>query len=130
VSTKASEARKIFTDRLRQELRAGGDRSHAVSDARGTYREAACLLTRFDPMLLRLPGESRATGGAVLELLDDCTTMGVKDRAVWNLKADVRDEALRGLAGPEAGTQMGIVMRHLKANSPDIHAEIETAQHD
>ncbi|MET7717922.1 AAA family ATPase [Streptomyces sp. NPDC005407] len=102
MSTKAYEARKIFTDRLRQELRAGGDRSHAVSDARGAYREAACLLTRFDPMLLRLPGESRATGGAVLELLDDCTTMGVKDRAVWNLKADVRDEALRGLAGPEA----------------------------
>ncbi|MET7619251.1 AAA family ATPase [Streptomyces sp. NPDC005408] len=102
MSTEPSEARKIFSARLRQELRASEDRSSAVSDARGAYREAACLLTRFDPMLLRLPGESRASGNAVLELLDDCTTMGMKERAVWGLKADVRDEALRGLAGPEA----------------------------
>ncbi len=28
------------------------------------------------------------------------------------------------------GTQMDAVMRHLKTNSPGIHAEIETAQHD
>ncbi|MFC4611432.1 AAA family ATPase [Streptomyces maoxianensis] len=102
MSTKPSEARKIFTARLREELRAGEGHSHEVSDGRAAYREAACLLTHFDPMLLRLPGEDHATGGAVLELLDDCTTMGVKDRAVWSLKSDVRDEALRGLAGPEA----------------------------
>ncbi|MFF3455188.1 AAA family ATPase [Streptomyces sp. NPDC002730] len=102
MSTKPSEAREIFAARLRHELRAGEEISHAVSDARGSYREAACLLTRFDPMRLRLPDEDCATGGAVLELLDDCTTMGMKERAVWSLRADVRDEALRGLAGPEA----------------------------
>jgi endonuclease G, mitochondrial len=36
----------------------------------------------------------------------------------------------RTTAFVNVGTQMGIVMRHLKANSPDIHAEIETAQRD
>ncbi|MET7717923.1 trypsin-like peptidase domain-containing protein [Streptomyces sp. NPDC005407] len=36
----------------------------------------------------------------------------------------------RTTAFVNVGTQMGIVMRHLKANSPDVHAEIETAQHD
>ncbi|MFK4225901.1 AAA family ATPase [Streptomyces sp. NPDC019890] len=102
MSTEPSEARRIFTERLRRELRGGDDRSHVVSDARGAYRQAACLLTHFDPMLLRLPGEERAHGGALLELVDDCTTMGRKDRALWSLKADVRDRALRSLAGPEA----------------------------
>jgi endonuclease G, mitochondrial len=36
----------------------------------------------------------------------------------------------RTTAFVNVGTQMGIVMRHLKANSPDIHTEIETAQRD
>ncbi|TQK50394.1 AAA ATPase-like protein [Streptomyces sp. SLBN-118] len=104
MSTGASEAGKIFAALLRQELRAGEGDSETVPDSRAAYREAACLLTRFDPMLLRLPGEDHASGGAVLELLDDCTTMGMgmKARAVWALKADARDQALRGLSGPEA----------------------------
>ncbi|WP_406277063.1 ATP-binding protein [Streptomyces sp. NBC_00191] len=104
MSTGPSEAGKVFAARLRQELSAGEDGSQAVPDSRAAYREAACLLTRFDPMLLRLPGEDHATGGAVLELLDDCTTMGMgmKARAVWTLKADARDRALRSLAGPQA----------------------------
>ncbi|NUK22003.1 ATP-binding protein [Streptomyces lunaelactis] len=102
VSTDPSEAREIFTARLREELRAGEDHPETVSDPRRAYREAGALLTRFDPMLLRLPGEERATGGAVLELLDDCTTMGMQERAAWTLKSDVREGALCGLAGPGA----------------------------
>ncbi|MGW8884178.1 AAA family ATPase [Streptomyces sp. NPDC055749] len=103
MSTRPSEARERFSARLRQELRGGKDHSPTVSDSRKAYREAACLLTRFDPMLLRLPGQEQAAGGdAVLELLDDCTATGTEDSAVWTLKSDVRVEALRGLAGPEA----------------------------
>ncbi|MET7619250.1 trypsin-like peptidase domain-containing protein [Streptomyces sp. NPDC005408] len=36
----------------------------------------------------------------------------------------------RTTAFVNVGTQMGSIMRHLKANSPEIHGEIETAQHD
>ncbi|MGI5404582.1 trypsin-like peptidase domain-containing protein [Streptomyces sp. CA-135486] len=36
----------------------------------------------------------------------------------------------RATAFVNVGTQMISVMRHLEANNPDIHAEIETAQHD
>lgn len=101
MSTGPSEAQKIFAARLRQELSSGEDVA-PVSDSRTAYREAACLLTHFDPMLLRLPGEDSATGNAVLELLDDCTTLGMNEKAVWSLKSDVRDETLRRLSGPEA----------------------------
>ncbi|WP_308378107.1 ATP-binding protein [Streptomyces sp. ISL-98] len=103
MSTDRSETRDVFAARLRQELRRpGGDHAHPVSKTHRGYREAACLLTRFDPVRLRLPGEDRTTGGAVLELLDDCSTVGRKDRCVWALKAEARDAALRALAGPEA----------------------------
>ncbi|MFI9051401.1 ATP-binding protein [Streptomyces sp. NPDC053427] len=97
-----SEVREIFAARLRQELRAAEDRSDAVSDARHAYRAAACLLSRFDPRLLKLPGATGATGAAALELLDDCTTTGMQDTVVWSLRPEVRHAALRGLAGPEA----------------------------
>ncbi|WP_328666280.1 serine protease [Streptomyces sp. NBC_00322] len=36
----------------------------------------------------------------------------------------------RTTAFVNVGTQMDTIMRHLQANSPEIHAEIETAQHD
>ncbi|TQK50395.1 trypsin-like peptidase [Streptomyces sp. SLBN-118] len=36
----------------------------------------------------------------------------------------------RTTAFVNVGTQMDIIMRHLKSNSPGIHAEIEKAQHD
>ncbi|MFH8629511.1 ATP-binding protein [Streptomyces lydicus] len=101
-----SGLRELFAARLREALHTGGDRSRQVSRARRAYREAACLLARFDPRLLRLPGEKRATGGAVLELVDDCTTLGMPDQPEWALRAEVREETLRGLAGPEAARRL------------------------
>ncbi|MEN8652778.1 ATP-binding protein [Streptomyces sp. 21So2-11] len=100
--TNPSEIREAFAARLRQELRAPQTHRHQVSDARRAYREAACLLTQFDPTHLRRPGEDRADGGATLELVDDCTALGMKDRCLWSLKPAVREAALRGLAGPQA----------------------------
>ncbi|MGW3012137.1 ATP-binding protein [Streptomyces sp. NPDC001219] len=98
----AAAARELFVARLRAELHTGEERLPEVSDARRAYREAACLLSRFDPQRLRLPGAEAATGDAVLELVDDCTTLGTQDRAGWSLKSEVREAALRGLAGPGA----------------------------
>ncbi|MGW6454949.1 ATP-binding protein [Streptomyces sp. NPDC055078] len=102
MSTAPSDHLKDFVTRLRRELRADEDRPLTVPDTRRRYREAACLLTHFDPLRLRLPGEDRPTGGAVLQLLDDCTTTGRQEGSLWSLKSEVRDETLRGLAGPDA----------------------------
>ncbi|WP_435602117.1 AAA family ATPase [Streptomyces sp. bgisy130] len=99
-------ARELFVARLRAELHPDEERTPEVSDARRAYREAVCLLSRFDPQRLRLPGEEDATGGAVLELVDDCTTLGMQDQAGWSLKSDLRDRTLRGLAGPAAARHL------------------------
>ncbi|WP_309052338.1 trypsin-like peptidase domain-containing protein [Streptomyces sp.] len=88
---------------LRDALRTGlAAPAPPVSEPRRAYRESACLLQEFDPELLRRPGEERATGQAVLELVDDCVALPSAGAAVWTLKPDVRDAALAGLAGPEA----------------------------
>ncbi|PJN40320.1 ATP-binding protein [Streptomyces sp. CB02959] len=112
-----SRLREEFGARLRRELRTAEPAPEAVPDARRAYREAACLLASFDPRRLRLPGEDRPTGGAVLALLDDCTTLGVRDHARWALKPEVREAALRGMAGPEAAR------RALEANREQFPAE-------
>ncbi|GAU70239.1 putative hypothetical protein [Streptomyces sp. NBRC 110611] len=101
-SAPRENVREVFTARLREALHTGAGRSPGVSDLRRAYREAACLLARFDPRQLRLPGERHPSGRALLELVDDCTTLGGQDRPEWALKADVRERTLRGLAGPEA----------------------------
>ncbi|MFE0188382.1 ATP-binding protein [Streptomyces sp. NPDC058989] len=100
------DVRELFATRLRAALRTGEDRAPEVPAVRRAYREAACLLSRFDPRRLKLPGEERAVGAAALELVDDCTTLGMPDRAEWALASDVREEALRGLAGPAAARRV------------------------
>ncbi|MEW2574810.1 ATP-binding protein [Streptomyces syringium] len=92
----------MFAARLRQELHATRTHPREISGARRAYREAACLLTQFDPTRLRRPDEEEPTGGAILELVDDCTALGMKDRTRWALKPEARRTALRGLAGPDA----------------------------
>ncbi|MFD8546487.1 ATP-binding protein [Streptomyces sp. NPDC059649] len=101
-----SGLREVFAARLREALHTGREQPGGISPARRAYREAACLLARFDPRELRLPDEKHATGRALLELVDDCTTLGMGEQAGWALKAEVRDEALRQLAGPEAARRL------------------------
>ncbi|MCJ0874491.1 ATP-binding protein [Streptomyces sp. AP-93] len=72
-----------------------------VSDLRKAYREAASLLSRFDPARLKLPGEKEPSGAAGVELLRDCRAVGARNTFTWALKAEVRDTALGGFAGPE-----------------------------
>ncbi|MFD3554657.1 AAA family ATPase [Streptomyces goshikiensis] len=94
---------EAFATRLRAELLAAAEAPPPdVPDTRQAYREAACLLTGFDPTRLRLPGESTAAGTAALELVHECRTLAMSPHATWALKQEVRDAALRGLAGPEA----------------------------
>lgn len=88
---------------LRDALRAGLTAPAAtLPDPRRSYREAACLLQEFDPALLRLPGEERSTGRAVLELVDDCTALPSPGATAWTLKPELRDTTLAGLTGPAA----------------------------
>ncbi|MER6917109.1 ATP-binding protein [Streptomyces sp. NPDC000594] len=97
-----ADAVREFAERLRAELLPAAPDTEGPGAARRGYREAACLLTHFDPTLLRLPGEEHPTGAAVLELLDDCTTIGPRERTVWSLRREIREAALRSLAGPDA----------------------------
>lgn len=100
--------REEFRARLREELRAALGPGQAVPDARRGYRQAACLLTSFDPRALRLPGEPYATGRATTELAADCKATGMADaaEAEWSLKPEAREEALRSLAGPEEALRL------------------------
>lgn len=72
-----------------------------VSDLRKAYREAASLMSRFDPARLKLPGEEEPSAGAAVELLPDCRAVGARNTFTWVLKSEVRDTALGGFAGPE-----------------------------
>ncbi|WP_426367313.1 trypsin-like peptidase domain-containing protein [Streptomyces sp. E-08] len=97
------EAGHVLRDALRTGLAAPAD---ALPDLRRSYREAACLLQEFDPARLRLTGEERATGRAVLELVDDCTALPAPGGTVWTLKPEIRDATLAGLAGPGAALSL------------------------
>ncbi|WP_327265596.1 ATP-binding protein [Streptomyces sp. NBC_01232] len=73
-----------------------------LSDLHRAYREAASLLSRFDPARLKLPGEKKPSGAAGVELLRDCRAVGTRDTFTWVLKPGARDTALHGFAGPDA----------------------------
>ncbi|MBW5482775.1 AAA family ATPase [Streptomyces bambusae] len=91
-----------FTARLHERLGgAAAVPAPSLPDLRTGYREAACLLSRFDPRKLRLPGEEQPTGKALLELVRDARAVSIRS-TLWELKPEIRDAALRGLAGPEA----------------------------
>ncbi|MCH0538918.1 AAA family ATPase [Streptomyces sp. MUM 203J] len=105
MSTEPSDpvaVRELFRERLRDELCSALGLPGPVPDARMGYRRAASLLTAFDPRALRLPGEERATGRAVMELTEDCTAAGTAEGARWTLTPEAREAALRSLEGPEA----------------------------
>ncbi|OII60571.1 hypothetical protein BJP40_09595 [Streptomyces sp. CC53] len=104
--------REEFRARLREELRGALGLPPPVPEVRRRYRQAACLLASFDPVLLRLPGEAAPTGRAAVELAADCTVAGTGDADTeWSLVPEVREEALRSFAGP------GEALRALEGNA-------------
>lgn len=92
-----------FGARLSEELSAAvassGDAD--VSDLRMAYREAASLMSRFEPARLMLPGQEESSGAAGVELLRDCRAVGARNTVTWVLKSEVRDTTLAGFAGPD-----------------------------
>ncbi|MFB7391134.1 trypsin-like peptidase domain-containing protein [Streptomyces sp. NPDC056191] len=108
-------AAHLLRDALRASLTAP---AAALPDPRRSYREAACLLQEFEPALLRLPGEERSTGRAVLELVDDCTALPSPGATVWALRPEVREAALAGLAGPGAALDSLRTNIGLRAEGP------------
>lgn len=109
------DAGRLLRDALRTSLAAPAP---ALPDLRKSYREAACLLQEFDPALLRLPGEERSTGRAVLELVDDCTALPSPGAAVWTLKPEIRETALASLAGPDAALRALLTNIGLRPEGP------------
>ena len=99
-----------LSDRVRRRLLVLAEADGAdITERRWAFREAAALLTAFDPATLEA-GDPHEAGGALLELIDDCVTVGGPTRRLWSLKREVRDAALRRLSGPEQA------LRSLEAN--------------
>ena len=82
--------------------------------------------------------DSEAIDGAPLLLLEsgELETDGYRRQAIepasWTIAPDGEAVVARvvNTAFVNVGTQMDTIMRHLQANSPEIHAEIAKAQHD
>ena len=85
-------------------LRAGspGSAANTLSPAtdRFKYRQAAALLSAFDPVTLRAT-KGGDPGGALQALLDDCTVKARGDDPGWTLTPHVRELALASFADAE-----------------------------
>lgn len=100
MSTPADWSADDFTARLRDRLRTGPDQEPAqVPPERHQLRQAAALLTSFDPGTLHPPGGGSA--GTAFQLVDDCTARAGQARTAWALRPEVRRTALRSFAGPD-----------------------------
>ncbi|MFE4258797.1 AAA family ATPase [Streptomyces sp. NPDC056883] len=115
--------REDFGARLSEQLSAAAASPGPadVSDLRKAYREAASLLNRFEPARLKLPGELEPSGAAGVELLPDCRAVGARNTVTWALKAEVRDTALAGFAGPEGARRA--LLANLEQIPPGLSPE-------
>jgi hypothetical protein len=132
-----------YAARLRERLDAQRVADAELAVDRVEYRKAAALLTRFDPTLLRRPGND-SVGGAVLQLVDDCETRGGRHGPAWSLRQDIREQTLRSLSGPgealrmleenvgtspEHGTERA-ALAYLRGQAPELEAaDIDTLCH-
>ena len=99
-----------------------------VSPQRWAYRRAAALLTSFDPVHLRAvapddPPDETADGapdeGALVELVDDCLSLGNPEQRIWTLQPEVRATTLRTMHGRREA------LRALDANPPGPDDAVE-----
>ena len=86
---------------------------------RWAFREAAALRVAFDPTTLATADGDADVGGAVLALLDDCSTVGAPTRRMWTLKPEVRTATLRHLHDPDRA------LAALEANRPSTWHPLE-----
>ncbi|WP_407840764.1 AAA family ATPase [Streptomyces sp. DSM 116496] len=115
--------REDFGARLSEQLSAAAASPGPadVSDQRRAYREAASLLSRFEPARLKLPGEKEPSGDAGVALLSDCRAVGARNTVTWALKSEVRDTALAGFAGPEGARRA--LLANLEQIPPGLSPE-------
>lgn len=84
-----------------------------VSPERWAYREAACVLSSFDPATLKPAPGSSASGGALQHLIDDCDTIAVAGGPNrWTLRQPVREATVARVGSREA------LLRLLEHNAP------------
>ncbi|MBB5790185.1 AAA family ATPase [Jiangella mangrovi] len=121
MSTPADWSADDLTARLRDRLRAPEPAQPEVAPERQQLRQAAALLTSFDPRTLQTADATAATEATTgFQLVDDCTARAGRARTAWTLRPDVRSTALRSFAGPDDAR------RALEANiaaAPDHAAE-------
>ena len=107
-----------------------------LSDERVAYRQAAALLTGFDPRRLHVaPGSDIRDGSAVALLVEDCVSLGSPGQLRWRLRTRAREEALRSFRSPQeavenleanldhalAGTTPWVALSLLRGESPTLH---------
>ncbi|HEU5266844.1 MAG TPA: AAA family ATPase [Jatrophihabitans sp.] len=116
------------------------DAPPALSAQHVQYRQAAALLSAFDPVTLRA-AKGGEPGGAVQALLDDCIVKAVDDLPGWTLLPEVRNEALssftdakQALTALEANVDQlaetgaeQYVLAYLRGHPPDL-ATLNAAQ--
>jgi cellulose synthase operon protein C len=88
----------------------------AVSDLRWRYREAAAVLSYFDPRTLKPTGADAPHGAAETHLKDDIAPASALGEHGWILSANVRKQALQRLRTREA---MRGALEMNRARSPD-----------
>ncbi|TDD65477.1 ATP-binding protein [Jiangella aurantiaca] len=115
MSTPADWSADDFAARLRDRLRSAEPAQTEVPPEQQQLRQAAALLTSFDPGSLHPAGA--APTGTGFQLVDDCTARAGQARTAWALRSDVRATALQSFAGPEEArlaleTNIGSAPRH------------------
>lgn len=100
--------------------------TEAVSPERWAYREAACVLSSFDPTTLKPAPGSSASGSALQHLIDDCDTIAVAGGPNrWTLRQPVREATVARVGSREA------LLRLLEHNAPAApdHLQREITAH-
>ena len=92
--------------------------SEEISPERWAYREAACVLSSFDPATLKPAPGSSVGGGALQHLIDDCDTIaaaGGPNR--WTLRQPVREAAIARVGSREKLLRL---LEHNHPSEPDL----------
>ena len=94
-----------------------------INPERWSFREAAALLSNFDPRQLRPADSEWADLDSLLILIDDSEAVGDPTRGLWKLRADVRRDTLRRLDGFEGA------LRAFSANRSRGNDDVERTVH-
>jgi len=99
--------------------------SEELSPERWAYREAACVLSSFDPTALKLADGLGTRGGALQHLIDDCDTIAVAGGPNrWILRQPVREATIARVGSRE---RLLRVLEHNLPPEPDLLQRVISA---